>query len=188
MGMIQRGELPVRPEIFDLLFRSVDTLKEAMDAYLSGNQLAIEIEKNCLPTWRKSRRERFQSGKQNYRKNRPVGCPRLRHLWTRLRSYPHRRPRGLPLGFHPADANGSISSACPRDHPCRYGQGGQPDGPYGRIHGCPYEDRAAIERDQYHRAACKPLAEKLEQGAGRCPSLEASGWAKAGGESAYRLS
>ena len=33
MGMIQRGELPVRQEIFDILFRSADALKEAMDAY-----------------------------------------------------------------------------------------------------------------------------------------------------------
>jgi two-component system chemotaxis sensor kinase CheA len=39
MGMIQRGELPVKPEIFDILFHSADALKEAMDAYLTGNEL-----------------------------------------------------------------------------------------------------------------------------------------------------
>ncbi|MFH1125481.1 MAG: hybrid sensor histidine kinase/response regulator [Pseudomonadota bacterium] len=39
MGMIQRGELPVRPEIFDTLFHSADALQEAMDAYLAGSEL-----------------------------------------------------------------------------------------------------------------------------------------------------
>jgi len=48
MGMIQRGELPVRPEIFDILFRSADALKEAMDAYLAGSELAIEIRDKLL--------------------------------------------------------------------------------------------------------------------------------------------
>jgi len=42
MGMIQRGELPVRPEIFDILFRSADALKEAMDDYLAGREMSIE--------------------------------------------------------------------------------------------------------------------------------------------------
>ncbi len=48
MGMIKRGELPVRPEVFDLLFRSVDTLKEAMDAYLAGNELSRENREKLL--------------------------------------------------------------------------------------------------------------------------------------------
>jgi len=48
MGMIQRGELPVRPEIFDTLFRSADTLKEAMDAYLTGSELPTERREKLL--------------------------------------------------------------------------------------------------------------------------------------------
>ncbi len=48
MGMIQRGELPVRPEIFDTLFRSADTLKEAMDAYLTGSELPAERREKLL--------------------------------------------------------------------------------------------------------------------------------------------
>jgi len=48
MGMIQRGELPVRPEVFDVLFRAVDTLKEAMDAYLAGNELSRENREKLL--------------------------------------------------------------------------------------------------------------------------------------------
>ncbi|MDP1992663.1 MAG: hybrid sensor histidine kinase/response regulator [Syntrophales bacterium] len=48
MGMIRRGELPVRPEIFDILFRSADALKEAMDAYLTGNELPRDHREKLL--------------------------------------------------------------------------------------------------------------------------------------------
>ena len=48
MGMIQRSELTVRPEIFDILFCSADALIEAMDAYLAGNELSAEKREKLL--------------------------------------------------------------------------------------------------------------------------------------------
>jgi len=63
MGMIQRGELAVRPEVFDLLFRAVDTLKEAMDAYLAGNELSRE------------NREKLLADLEKIKKGAPSGTP-----------------------------------------------------------------------------------------------------------------
>jgi two-component system chemotaxis sensor kinase CheA len=48
MEMIQRGGLPVRPEIFDVLFRAADAMKETMDAYLTGNELSRENREKLL--------------------------------------------------------------------------------------------------------------------------------------------
>ena len=39
MGMIQRGDLAIHPDIFDILFRAADALTDAMDAYLERNEL-----------------------------------------------------------------------------------------------------------------------------------------------------
>lgn len=73
VGMIQRDELPARPEIFDILFHAADTLKEAMDAYLAGNELSKENREKLLADLEEIKKGAVSGGETEL----PVQPPRV---------------------------------------------------------------------------------------------------------------
>ncbi len=74
MGMIQRGALPVRPEIFDTLFHSADALKEAMDTYLTGSELSAEKREKMLADLEEVKKGSLSGGEAEWSTKPPQGA------------------------------------------------------------------------------------------------------------------
>jgi two-component system, chemotaxis family, sensor kinase CheA len=74
MGMIQRGELPVRPEIFDTLFHSADSLKEVMDNYLAGKEFSAEKRERLLADLEEVKKGSLSGGEAEWSTKPPQGA------------------------------------------------------------------------------------------------------------------